>query len=160
MHGKTKNPLAAAADLILFFFKIFTFNFVHLCRCVCVCERQLVQCSRTLQQSCSCCLSRMAPNHRRFCAKMEAPSEHVHIAYMFLHVLASIWHAQSVLSDKISASELRGKSIKYALLAGQVALVTRCLVVPAGWLGASAMAEGGLADADNDIDHRVPNHQE
>ena len=49
---------------------------------------------------------------------MEAQSEHVHVAYTLLHVLATILYPQSVLIDKISASELSRKYIKSALLVG------------------------------------------
>ncbi len=52
------------------------------------------------------------PNHQRWYAKMEAQSEYVHISYMFF------LHAQSVLNNKISASELSWKLIWSALLVG------------------------------------------
>ena len=50
--------------------------------------------------------------------KMEAQSEHAHIAYTFLHVWAPICMLSRCLVTKISASELRRKSIKSALLVG------------------------------------------
>ncbi len=50
--------------------------------------------------------------------KMEAQSEHVHIACTFLARSAPDLHAQSAPSDIISASELRRKFIKGALLVG------------------------------------------
>ncbi len=51
---------------------------------------------------------------------MEAQSEYVvHIAHTFSHDLfRTICYAQTVLSNKISASELRRKLIKSALLVG------------------------------------------
>ena len=48
----------------------------------------------------------------------EAQSEHVHIAFTFFARLAPDLHAQSVLSNKISASDLSQKFIKGALLVG------------------------------------------
>ncbi len=63
--------------------------------------------------------SRGRPNQQRWRAKMEAQSEYVHVAYTFLHVLAPICYARSVLVNKISASELSRKSIKSALLVGE-----------------------------------------
>ena len=64
---------------------------------------------------------------------MEAQSEHAHIAlHVFAHFGADL-HARSVLINKISASELRRKLIKSALLVGQgrcqhLAYPTRLLV--------------------------------
>ena len=52
--------------------------------------------------------------------KVEAQSEHVHVAYALLHVLAPILYARSVFSDKISASEPSRKVIKSPLLTGWV----------------------------------------
>ncbi len=53
--------------------------------------------------------------------KMEAQSEHAHIAYtgFFFARSAPTLHAQSVLTNKISASELSRKFIKGLLLAGR-----------------------------------------
>ncbi len=47
---------------------------------------------------------------------MEAQSEHVHVAYTAMHVWAPIRMLRRCLLDKISASELRRKSIRGALL--------------------------------------------
>ena len=58
------------------------------------------------------------PNHQRWHAKMEARSEYSHVACTFLHVWRPILHAQSMLIDKISASELSRKFIKSALSVG------------------------------------------
>ena len=52
--------------------------------------------------------------------KMEAQSEQVHVACTFLHVFDTDWYAQSVLSDKIYALELRRKFIKSVLLVGKM----------------------------------------
>ena len=52
-------------------------------------------------------ISAVRPNHQRWYAKMEAQSEHVHIAYRFFCTSGGDLHAQSVLVNKISASELR-----------------------------------------------------
>ncbi len=60
-----------------------------------------------------------SPNHQRWHGKVEAQFEYVNIACMFLHVWHRFVHAQSVLINKISASELRQKFIKRALLVGQ-----------------------------------------
>ncbi len=49
---------------------------------------------------------------------MEARSEHVHIAYKFFAVFGADLYAQSVISNKNPASELRRKFIKGALLVG------------------------------------------
>ncbi len=49
---------------------------------------------------------------------MEAWSEHVHVACTFFARLVPILYAQSVLSNKISGSEIRRKFIKSALLVG------------------------------------------
>ena len=43
--------------------------------------------------------------------KMEAQSEYVNIAYMFFARLGADSYAHSVLTDKISASELRRKFV-------------------------------------------------
>ena len=52
--------------------------------------------------------------------KMEAQSEHVHVARMFfLHVPHQFACSVRRLQTKISASDLSGKSIKSALLVGQ-----------------------------------------
>ncbi len=51
--------------------------------------------------------------------KMEAQSEYVHVAHTFFCIFGADLHAQLVLINKISASELRRKSIKSALLVGQ-----------------------------------------
>ena len=59
------------------------------------------------------------PNHQRWRVKMEAQSEHVSIAHAVSQRLAPDLHAQSVLADKIPASELRRKFIKSALLVGR-----------------------------------------
>ncbi len=58
------------------------------------------------------------PNLQRRRAKMEAQSEYVRIAYMIFARPGTDSHARSVLSNKISASELRRKFIKSALLVG------------------------------------------
>ncbi len=63
-------------------------------------------------------LSLLSPNHQWWCAKMEAQSEYVHIAYTLLPRLGADSHAPSVLSNKISASEIRRKFVKSALLVG------------------------------------------
>ncbi len=52
--------------------------------------------------------------------KMEAQLEYVHVAYMFFCTLGADLHAQSVLVNKISASELSRKLIETALLVGPV----------------------------------------
>ncbi len=49
---------------------------------------------------------------------MEAQSEHVHVAYTFLARLAQICTLSRCLVAKISASELRRKLVKSALLVG------------------------------------------
>ncbi len=49
---------------------------------------------------------------------METQSEYVHVACTLRARLVPILHAQSVLSNKISASELRRKFIEGALLVG------------------------------------------
>ena len=49
---------------------------------------------------------------------MGAQSEYVHVAHTFLAHLAPLLYAQSVLRNKISASELRRKFMKSALLVG------------------------------------------
>ncbi len=59
---------------------------------------------------------------------MEAQSECLHVAYMFLTFGADL-HAQSVLINKISASELRQKFIKSALLVGSASLKNFFLVI-------------------------------
>ncbi len=51
--------------------------------------------------------------------KWKLGREYVRIAYTFLHVLPPDSHAQSVLSNEISAPELRRKSIKSELLVGK-----------------------------------------
>ena len=50
--------------------------------------------------------------------KMEAQSEHVHVAYTSLHVFGADLDAQSAISNKISESELRRKFIRSVLLVG------------------------------------------
>ena len=60
---------------------------------------------------------------------MEGQSEHVHVACTFLARLASDLYAQSVLIDRISASELSRKPIKSALLVG-CEDSTYCIVPP------------------------------
>ncbi len=58
--------------------------------------------------------------------KMEAQSEHLRVAHTpFFACLAPNLHAQSVLSNKISASELKRRFIKSALLVGSRSLVAR-----------------------------------
>ena len=52
---------------------------------------------------------------------MEAQSEYVHVAHTFWHVLAPTCMLSRCLSTKISASELRRKFIKSALLVGEAA---------------------------------------
>ncbi len=51
---------------------------------------------------------------------MEAQSEHVRIAYTFFACFRADLYAQSVIINKVSASELRRKIIKSALLVGQM----------------------------------------
>ncbi len=62
------------------------------------------------------------PNHQRWYAKMEAQSEHVHVAYIhvFFARLAPDLYTQSVLVKKVSASELSPKFINRVLLVGMV----------------------------------------
>ncbi len=60
-------------------------------------------------------ISAVRPNHQRWYAKMEAQSEHVHIAYRFFCTSGGDLHAQSVLVNKISASEFCRNSIMSAL---------------------------------------------
>ncbi len=61
---------------------------------------------------------------------MEAQSEYVHVAhtwfffFFFLQVWRADLHAQSVLINKISASELSRKFIKSALVVGHCPLLT------------------------------------
>ncbi len=56
--------------------------------------------------------------------KMQAQSEHVHVACMFLLVWCPLaLYSVGVLINKISASELRRKFIKSALLVGCSLLV-------------------------------------
>ncbi len=50
--------------------------------------------------------------------KIEAQSKHVHVAHKFFARLGTDLHAQSMLSNRISASELGRKFIKSALLVG------------------------------------------
>ncbi len=51
---------------------------------------------------------------------MEAQLEYVHVAYtVFFCMFAAHLHAQSVLGNKMSASELRRKLIENALLVGK-----------------------------------------
>ncbi len=53
------------------------------------------------------------PNHQRWHAKMEAQSEHAHVAHtLFFCTSGADLHAQSVLINKISSSELSRKFIK------------------------------------------------
>ncbi len=60
------------------------------------------------------------PNHQRWRAKLEAQSEHVHVACTFFFARSGTdLRARSVLIDKISASEISQKSIRSALLVGQ-----------------------------------------
>ena len=49
---------------------------------------------------------------------MDDRLECIHIAYVILHGLVPILYAQSVLINKVSASELSRKFIKSALLVG------------------------------------------
>ncbi len=68
---------------------------------------------------------------------MEAQFENAHNAHTYLHVWVPICYAQSVLINKISASELRGKFVmKSALLVGGCCL-------PRG-VSRSQTGEGGL----------------
>ncbi len=68
------------------------------------------------------------PNQRQWYAKMEAQLEHVRNAYTFFFArLAPIRMLGRRLSTKSSASELRRKLIKSALLVGMAFL--RCLLV-------------------------------
>ncbi len=60
------------------------------------------------------------PNHQRWCAKMEAQSEHICIAYTCFCTFPTDLYAQSVIINKISASELSRKFIKSALLVGHL----------------------------------------
>ena len=53
--------------------------------------------------------------------KVEARSEYVHVAHTLLHVLGADLCALSVLSNKISATELSREIIKSALLVGTAA---------------------------------------
>ncbi len=43
---------------------------------------------------------------------MEAQSEYVHNAYMLLHIWCRFVYAQSVITNKVSASEPSGKFVK------------------------------------------------
>ena len=65
---------------------------------------------------------RVLPNHQRSHAKMEAQLEHVRVAYTFYAGLAPTCMLQSVIGNKISASELSRKFIKSALLVGMLQL--------------------------------------
>ncbi len=56
----------------------------------------------------------MLPQPPMAVCKMEAQSEYVHVA----HTFGTNLHAQSVLINKISASELSREFIKTALLVG------------------------------------------
>ena len=60
---------------------------------------------------------------------MEAQSEHVHVTCTFFALFGTDLHAQSVLSDKISASELRRKFMKSAFLVGEVLLLRSPILV-------------------------------
>ncbi len=57
---------------------------------------------------------------------MEARPEYVDIAYLLFARLAPICDARSVLINKISASELRRKFIKSALLVGEEEAAVSC----------------------------------
>ncbi len=50
--------------------------------------------------------------------KMEGQLEHIHVAHTSLHVSVLTLHAQSMLINKASASELGRKLVRSALLVG------------------------------------------
>ena len=58
------------------------------------------------------------PNHQQRYAKCKLGREYVHVAHTFFARLGTDLCAQSVLNNKISASELSGKFIKSTLLVG------------------------------------------
>ncbi len=61
----------------------------------------------------------MATQPQTMACKMKAHLEYIHVAHMFFACLAPICMLSRCFIDKISASELRQKFIKGALLAGQ-----------------------------------------
>ncbi len=60
---------------------------------------------------------------------MEAHLEHAHVAYALFPRFGTDLHAQSVLSDRVYASELRRMFIKSALLVGQAQKQERQIAV-------------------------------
>ncbi len=61
------------------------------------------------------------PQPATVACKMAAQSEYVHVACTFFCMFDADLHAQTVRSDKISASELSPKFIKSVLLVGVLA---------------------------------------
>ena len=70
---------------------------------------------------CARITGKLSPNHQRWHAKWKlSRSEYAHVAHTFFCTLGADLYAQSVLINKISASELSRKLIKSALLVGRV----------------------------------------
>ena len=72
-----------------------------------------------LQRNNRAALQQESPTTNTLVCKIGAQSEYVHVAYTFYAHLAPDLYAQSVVSNKISASELSRKFIKSALLVGR-----------------------------------------
>ena len=68
--------------------------------------------------------SNVGPNQQRWYAKWKLSLKCVHIAYNVFVRFGTDLHAQSVLIDKVSASELRRKFIKVALSVGALRSAT------------------------------------
>ncbi len=96
--------------------------------CVCVFEAARAMAPQMERLTCSLVgtiVNLSLPNHHQRCAKMEAQSNIVHILDTQILHFCAISAAQSVIINKISASELSRKFIKSALLVGLTIYGTR-----------------------------------